>query len=255
MNLGEIDIIEINPVNIAEEHICCAFTDKKSVLGYEAKKRWLTEQYENGYRFQRLDARGKIFIEYVPAEYAWLPIEAPGYMAINCFWVSGKFKKKGNGKRLLQTCINDAEGMNGLVAVAGEKKRPFMSDPKFYLKQGFEIVDSAPPYFKLYCRKFKPDAPTPKFKENAKSGHIPGSKGIVAYYSDTCPFAEHWTNEVLRDYAQEKGIPITINKIESQEQAHNLPIPWIINSVFYDGQLVTLEMKSYDKIEALIAGD
>ena len=32
-------------------------------------------------------------IEYIPAEHAWNPIDAPGYMYIDCLWVSGSFKR------------------------------------------------------------------------------------------------------------------------------------------------------------------
>ena len=35
------------------------------------------------------------FIEYIPAENAWVPINADGYMYIDCLWVSGSFKGKG----------------------------------------------------------------------------------------------------------------------------------------------------------------
>lgn len=43
------------------------------------------KEFANGYVFRRLDARAKVFIEYVPAEYAWLPVTAPNYLMINCF--------------------------------------------------------------------------------------------------------------------------------------------------------------------------
>ena len=46
----------------------------------------------------------KFFIEYVPAEYAWLPVTAPNYLMINCFWVSGQYKGQGHGYNLLQFC-------------------------------------------------------------------------------------------------------------------------------------------------------
>ena len=29
--------------NMAKEHICCAFSDKKCAAGYELKKEWLTK--------------------------------------------------------------------------------------------------------------------------------------------------------------------------------------------------------------------
>jgi len=34
-----------------------------------------------------------------------------------------------------------------------------------------------------------------------------------------------------------------IGVIDSQVEGQKMPIPWIINSVFYKGELVTLEMK------------
>lgn len=249
-------IIEINPANIAGEHICCAMSDAKCADGYQAKKRWLSEQHALGYRLQRLDTRGKVLIEYVPAEHSWLPLDAPGFMVLNCFWVAGQFKGQGYGARLLQQAMQDASSdatsMNGLVAVTGEKKRPYMSDPKYLEKQGFECVDAAPPYFRLWCMKLKPDAPTPQFKSTARAGRIAGSKGIVAYYSNTCPFTEHWTATTLRAYAERRGIACAIHRIGSREQAHALPIPWIINSVFYDGELLTLELDSVKKLDALL---
>jgi hypothetical protein len=43
-----------------------------------------------------------------------------------------------------------------------------------------------------------------------------------------------------------------LHQITTQKQAHSMPIPWIINSVFYDGELVTLEMASPTRIDALL---
>ena len=89
--------ITLTEKNIDKEHICCAFSDKKCSAGYELKKEWLKKEFANGYVFRRLDARAKVFIEYVPAEYAWLPVTAPGYLMIYCFWVSGQYKGQGHG--------------------------------------------------------------------------------------------------------------------------------------------------------------
>ena len=78
--------------------------------------------------------------------------------------------EQGKGKRLLQQCIDDAKavGMDGggAVTVTGEKKRPFMSDPKFLKKQGFEVVDQAAPFFRLLALRLT-DAPVPQFLDNA----------------------------------------------------------------------------------------
>ena len=83
-------LIQLNVENIASEHICCAISDKKCADSYQAKKEWLTKEFSNSYVFRRIDQRAKVFIEYGPAENAWIPISAPNYLNINCFWVSGK---------------------------------------------------------------------------------------------------------------------------------------------------------------------
>jgi hypothetical protein len=64
--------------SISSEHMCCAFSDKKCAEGYELKKQWLAEEFGKGYVFRRLDERAKVFIEYGPAESAWVPVTAPG---------------------------------------------------------------------------------------------------------------------------------------------------------------------------------
>lgn len=134
--------ITLTEENIDKEHICCAFSDKKCTAGYELKKEWLTKEFANVYVFRRLDTRAKVFIEYVPAEYAWLPVTAPNYLMVNCFWVSGKYKGQGHGYNLLQSVIEDAKKQqkNGLVTVVGTKKNHFMSDTKWLLQHGFKCI-------------------------------------------------------------------------------------------------------------------
>jgi len=86
----------------------------------------------------------------------------------------------------------------------------------------------------------------------AKSGVCPDDKGITAYYSNTCPFTDYYTNQLLKEYAKSKNIPFTINQIKSQKDGQKMPIPRIINNVFYEGNLVTLEMKVERHLEKLI---
>ena len=70
----EAKYITLTKENIEKEHICCAFSDKKCKDSYELKKTWLKNEFENGYVFRRLDERAKVFIEYGPAEKAWVPV-------------------------------------------------------------------------------------------------------------------------------------------------------------------------------------
>ena len=247
-----MEIIKLTETNIEDEHICCAFSDKKCREGYLKKKAWLKTEFKNGYSFQKFDVRGKVFIEYVPIEHSWLPLSGRNFMVINCFWVAGRFKGQGNGKKLLQQCFKDAKNMDGIVAVSSDKKRPFMTDPKFLKHHGFEIIDEAAPFFKLWGLKTNQKADFPKFMDTARSGECPDNKGITAYYSNTCPYTDFYTNQLLREYATGQNIPLTIHHIKSQADGHKMPIPWIINSIFYKGKLVTLEMKPDKHLAKLI---
>ena len=100
-----MNYIRITKENIDKEHICCAMSGKQSL----AKKDWLKHRFDEGLVFYRSEERGKCFIEYIPAENAWVPIKADGYLYINCLWVAGSMKGHGYSKELLSECIKDAE--------------------------------------------------------------------------------------------------------------------------------------------------
>lgn len=236
--------ITLKEENIDTEHICCAFSDKKCAEGYKLKRAWLKKEFAKGYVFRRLDARAKVFIEYVPAENAWLPVTAPNYIMINCFWVAGQYKGYGHGYRLLQSVIEDAKKQekSGLVTVAGTKKNPFMSDIKWLLNHGFEVVEKLPNGFSLLAMRFIPDSTLPYFNECAKSGECTERNGLVVYYSDRCPFTDYYVNGSLSVLAQERNIPLTIIKLETKEQAQCSPTPATIFSLFYNGKFVTTDL-------------
>ena len=250
--------ITLTKENIASEHICCAFSDKKCAEGYEQKKKWLSQEFENGYTFRRLDERAKVFIEYGPAEKAWVPINAPNYMMIGCFWVSGRYKKNGHGKALLQMAIDDAKskGKNGLVTVVGTKKYHFMSDTKWLLRQKFEVRESISSGFSLVSLEFNDPSSghlLPAFNKSVHSGACPDKDGCVVYYSNRCPFSEYHVNVSLAESCKKRGIPLKVIKLETMEQAQAAPSPATIFSLFLDGKFVTTNMSvcmdsRFDKI-------
>ncbi len=237
-------IIQLNTDNIANEHICCAISDKKCKESYELKKDWLKKEFDNGYVFRRIDARAKVFIEYGPAEVGWAPIKARNYLLINCFWVSGKYKKQGYGKTLIQHALDDAktQGKDGLVTVVGTKKFHFMSDTKWLLRQGFETCESTESGFSLLVKKINPDATDPSFNESVKTGIISDTDGIVAYYSNRCPFSEYHVKTSLTETAEKRNIPLKVIKLATMEQARDCPSPATIFSLFYKGRFVTTDI-------------
>ncbi len=120
-----MDVITLTKENLEKEHICCAISNNKDCQ-VAAKKAWIARQLDAGLMFKKCDVRGKCFIEYIPAEEAWAPILAEGYMYIDCLWVSGKFKGQGYSTLLLDECIKDsrAKGKKGLAVLSSPKKGP-----------------------------------------------------------------------------------------------------------------------------------
>ena len=249
--------IQLTSENIESEHISCAFSDKKCSTSYQAKKEWLSKEFDNGYVFKRLDERAKVFIEYGPAENAWLPINAPNYLNINCFWVSGKYKGHGNAKTLLQFAIDDAieQGKDGLVTVAGAKKFHFMSDTKWLLRQGFVEQERLSSGFVLLVKKLNESGVDPKFNKSVLSGSCDIKEGIVVYYTNRCPYSEYHVTESLVETAHKRNLPLKIIKLETMEQAQSAPSPATVFSMFIDGKFITTDISAcmdsrFDKVIA-----
>ena len=116
-----MEYMRITSENIDKEHICCAMSGKQSVK----KKEWLKERFAEGLVFYRSVERGKCFIEYIPAENAWIPIEADGYIYINCFWIAGAMKGHGYSNDLLAECIRDAKAQEkkGICILSSDKRK------------------------------------------------------------------------------------------------------------------------------------
>lgn len=244
--------ITLNKDNIDSEHICCAISDKKGETCVLSKKSWLKERFYDGLVFTKLDERGKVFIEYIPAENAWCPIVADNYMHINCFWVSGQFKGQGYANQLLENGIVDAKakGKCGITVLSSKKKMPFLSDPKYLKYKGFAVADTVEPYYELLFLPFDKNSPIPKFKDCAKNGTI-SENGMVLYYTNQCPHTDKYA-PIIKEIAEQHGTTVILHKIETKKQAQNAPAPFTTYSFFYDGKFVTNEIFSEKKFEAFL---
>ena len=249
-----MEIIEINDTNIDAEHICCAIgNDKTNKERALTKKEWMKNQFLNGLRFKRLNERGKVFIEYMPIEKVWKPIVGKNYMIINCLWVSGQFKGKGISNQLLQECINDAkrQKMNGIVVVSSDKVRPFLTDKKYYLKKGFEVVDKAAPYFELLTLRFNKEADAPQFREEARNGECSNKKGFTFIYSNQCPFMEEYV-KLLNSVATSMNYKSKIIKLENHDDAQQLGSPFGTLGIYYNGKFIGHELMTEEKFKNYI---
>ena len=248
-----MELIRLTKENLAREHICCAISNEKDPQ-VSSKKAWLSDRLDDGLVFLKGDVRGKCFIEYLPAEKAWAPIRAEGYMYIDCLWVSGQFKGHGYSNLLLDECIWDsrAKGKKGLVILSSPKKLGFLADPKYLRHKGFEAVDSAPPYFELLALPFDAEAEQPSFRPQVKETRHPEMPaGFTLYYTSQCPFTAKYV-PLLEQAAKARNAPLQATHIETAEQAQRAPSPFTTFALYCNGAFLTHEIQSEKKFEKLM---
>lgn len=237
--------------NIDEEHICCAIGDKKYQKGVVSKKKWIKSKLEKGHVFRKLNARGKIFIEYEPIETAWVPILGKNYEYIYCLWVAGSFKGKGIAKELLEYAINDSKekGMSGICTLVSKKKKPFVGEKEFFIHNGFKVVDEIDDY-ELLALQFD-NSEIPKFNDNARKMKI-DNQDFTIYYSNECPYVEYEVQE-LTQYAKDNNIKINFIKIDTLEKAKNAPCVFNNWANFYRGKFISNTILNANSFEKLIS--
>ena len=248
-----MEYIKVTAENLEEEHICCAILNNKDVQ-VSSKKEWLKDRFNEGLVFLKSAERGKCFIEYIPAENAWVPIIADNYMYIDCFWVSGSFKGHGYANDLLNACINDskAKGKAGICILSSAKKKPFLSDPKYLIYKGFKIADESDAGINLLYLPFKEKANMPQFTSAAKHPSIE-KPGYVLYYTSQCPFNAKYV-PIVEKTARDNNIPFIAIHITSKEQAQAAPSPCTSYAMFYNGTFLTNEQFNDKKFLKMVQG-
>ena len=247
-----MEYIRVTKDNIENEHICCAISNNRDVQ-VASKKAWLSGRFDEGLVFLKSVERGKCFIEYLPAENAWNPIDAAGYMYIDCLWVSGSLKGHGYSNDLLDACVSDsrAKGKKGLCILSSAKKRPFLADPKYLKHKGFLVCDEADNGIQLWALPFETGAETPKFKPCAKHPHTDG-EGYVLYYTSQCPFNAKYV-PLVEQTAKEHKVPFRAIHLQSRDEAQSAPTPITTYALFFDGEYLTNEQMNETRFLKLLA--
>lgn len=248
-----MDYIKVTKDNLEKEHICCAISNNNDIQ-VSSKKAWLKDRFDDGLVFYKSVERGKCFIEYIPAENAWNPIIADGYMYIDCLWVSGSFKGNGYSNDLLEECIKDSKekGKIGLCILSSERKKPFLADPKYLKYKGFKVADESDNGIQLWYLPFKDGEKKPQIKECAKHPSI-DEKGYVLYYTNQCPFNGKYV-PIVEKTANDNNIPFKAIRIENKIDAQNAPTPITTYALFFNGKYITNEQMNDTKFLKLVNG-
>ncbi|MFX1374745.1 MAG: GNAT family N-acetyltransferase [Promethearchaeota archaeon] len=251
-----VKIIDINEENIDKQEMFCKKT-KKKLTGYQNKLKWIKERFKEGLKYKLLIVKegnketSRGMIEYIPGEYNWRGIRADGWIVIHCIWVVGKAKNHGYGSQLLKLAIKDAKeaGMHGIVGMSADKGG-WLPKSKIYLSHGFEMVDEAEPYFKLYAKKFSENVTIPKFYPISEEKKKEYEEGVAIFYTDQCPYLADLVEELKQE---PNGNKIKAIKIENCKEAQKNGIyPYGTYCIICNGSISLYKHPTRKEIQAII---
>jgi L-amino acid N-acyltransferase YncA len=235
--MRDYEIVDTNADNIGGCGVCGRKPGRTE--GHRRKCDWLKKRYAEGLRFKVLRSRefGDIgVIEYAPGGHAWRPVEAEGYFVIHCLMVNRKHKGKGLGALLLDSCLRDAKKSKCRGVAVVTSSDSFMAGSGLFIKAGFVSVESIPPY-ELLVKKFKATAPDPRFivdRERVLKRH---TKGLTILAADQCPLVIKCAEDISQA-SRALGLKPKVVRIRSAKESRELPTPFGVFSIIYDGKLI-----------------
>jgi hypothetical protein len=234
--MNELYLVDVTPENIVDLGLFCIKNVKSPE--FARKRDWFKDNYKNGLRIKILynESDKQIgYIEYIPADFAWRPVDAPDFMFIQCMYVyAKKDKNKGYGSFMIKACEEDAEkqGMKGVCTITS--KGTFIANQHLFIKNGYSQVEKLERY-ELMVKKFDQKPQDPKlmdWKQKQKK-----YQGWNLIYADQCP----WNNksvEAIKVVAQEAGVNLKVKKITTWQEAKSAPSGFGVFSLLHNGKLL-----------------
>ena len=132
----------VGPANLACCGIGCLTSPKHQ--GYQPRVEWLQKRFREGLRiplFRDGGGRPLAFLEYVPGEYAWRPVQAKSWLFVHCLWVFPREQKVGGlGGRLIRACVEEARQARAIGVAAMVSDGPWMAAREVFLGNGFTQI-------------------------------------------------------------------------------------------------------------------
>jgi len=183
------------------------------------------------------DEKGKplAFLEYVPGEYAWRPVDAKGWLFVHCLWVYSKGQKVGGlGGRLIRACMEEARraGATGVAAMVSDGT--WMAGKQVFLNNGFAQIAEAD-RFQLVISRLKKGR-EPRFRDI--SGNLAKYRGLHIVYSAQCPMLPKSVND-LSAMAAERGLELKVTVLNSASEAQNAPSYYGVFNLVWNGRLLS----------------
>ena len=240
---------KVGPDNLSECGIGCIANRKH--VGYEPKVDWLNKRFAEGLRFllfRSEKSKPLAFLEYVPGEYAWRPVDAEGWLFVHCLWVYSKGQAVGGlGSRLIAACVEEARvaGARGVAAMVSDG--PWMAGKGVFLKNGFKEIAEQDRFQLLTHRLRKGAAPSFRDLSSKWAKH----KGLHIVYSAQCPYLPKSVNDVS-SMAKEHGLDVKVTLLKSAREAQNAPSYYGVFNILWNGKLLSDHYVSQGRFKNLL---
>ena len=129
--MSPVQLLSVTESDLGNVQLLCGHSPTYR-RGYVAKQTWVRDRLREGMRYILVrDGRSNAgMVEYLPGEFAWRPVDAQGYLFIHCFWIVGRNRDHGYGRMLLEACLEDAKGTNGVAVMVS--KAHWLPTPKLF---------------------------------------------------------------------------------------------------------------------------
>lgn len=248
--IDNITIVDVTVENVDEFGFYCI--KNKKAQGYQDKLNWFKSKINAGLKIKIIeDVKGKQlgFIEYIPTEKAWRPVNAKNYYYIQCITVMSKNnRQQGLGKLLIDQCIMDAKSQEKAGICVMSSDGPWMATKELFMNNDFKQAQALG-RFELLYKKFDQKGDTPVL--NNWTNQQKKYKGWNLVYADQCPWHEKSVTDLL-NAAYDHGIELIITKFEKPEQAQNGPSGFGTYALIKDGKLLADHYISRTRFENIM---
>jgi hypothetical protein len=234
--MDNVTLVRVGPENLSECGIGCIKNPDNP--GYGRKVKWLRKRFAEGLRFLLFrdeNEKTVAYLEYVPGEFAWRPVDAQGWLFVHCLWVFATGQRIGGlGGRLIRACVEEAEraGSTGVAAMVSDG--PWMAGKEIFLKNGFTKIAERD-RFELVIHRLREGA-EPRFRDI--DGNSARDRGLHIVYSDQCPMLLKSVND-LSQMAAENGLKLRVTVLKSAQEAQHAPSYYGAFSLLWNGRLLS----------------
>jgi hypothetical protein len=111
-----------------------------------------------------------------------------------------------------------------------------MAGSDFFIKAGFVSVDRIPPY-ELLVKKLHKTSPDPRFIVERERVFKRYRKGLTILAADQCPMIPKCVEDIV-ERSRTLGLEPKVVRIGSAKASRELPTPYGVFSILYDGKLI-----------------